>query len=126
MMTLRLSVLPCMCSGSHTQRSNRVTRRKELKQRSIIKKPKAFRRQYIRKGVKEVEESGSRPSNHMQQKGAGHPSHGTIEFSEEGGRISCKKLLLFSCLLSLFLEVSELEIEAELACMATLFGAEAV
>ena len=124
MMNLRFSVLLCMCSGSHTQRSHRVTRRKELKQRITIKKPKAFGRQYMKKGVKKLRRMGAGPAIIMSRKGAGHPSHGTIEFA--GGRWQKQLEKAVAVSLSLFLEVSELEIEAELTCMATLFWAEAV
>ena len=118
MMNLRLSVLPCLCSGSHTQRSHRVTRRKELKQRIIIKKPK-----YMRKRVKKLRRVGAGPANIFSGKALGIPPTERLSLRGRWQKQLEKALAVF---LSLFLEVSELEIEAELACMATLFLAEAV
>ena len=123
MMNLRLSVLPCMCSGSHTQRSSRITRRKELKQRIISKKPKAFRRQYMKKGVKKLRRVGASPANMFSGKALGIPPTKRLSLRRKMAEVSGKAPAVF---LSMSLEVSESEIEAELACMATIIWAETV
>ena len=100
MMNLRLSVLPCMCSGPHTQFSNRVTRRKELKQRSIIKKPKAFRRQYKRKGVKKLRRMGASPAIICSAKPLGIPPTERLglrrKMAEAAAKSSCSFLVSLS------------------------------
>ena len=95
MMNLRLSVLPCLCSGSHTQRSNRVTRRKELKQRIIIKKPK-----YMRKRVKKLRRVGAGPANIFSGKPLGIPPTERLslqgKMAEASGKSSCCFLVSLS------------------------------